>query len=320
MKIIIILLCITSLLSSSIPYSDAVPELDRERSYEKADFILYGEILSVDVLSESIQTQDKNNYQETPGHAIYSIKIHHFLKNSLDTEIINAYGEYIEFPHGMSYTPALYQIGDDIEFYIYIVNETDSSHEYQIDVAASRNIPDECNYDLQPDKTAWLFNTHTCSWEQIATNENFDESICGLGTELHDGQCYGIVEAEPSQGDCLIATASYGSELAPQVQMLREIRDNTLLNTESGKIFMNGFNTVYYLFSPQIAQLEDEHPIFKETVKLFTTPMITTLSIMTLAHEDSEFDVLFLGASTIGLIVGMYVVAPITIIRFFVNG
>jgi len=313
MKIIIILLCMISLLSLSIPYSDAVPELDRERSYEKADFILYGEILSVDVLSESIQTQDKNNYQETPGQAIYSIKIHHFLKNSSDTEIINAYGEYLKFPHGMSFTPALYQIGDDMEFYIYKVNETDSSHEYQIDVVSSRIIPDECNYDLPPDETMWLFNTHTCSWEQITTNENFDESICGPGTELHDGQCYGIEKAESVQGDCLIATASYGSELSPQVQMLREIRDNTLLNTESGKVFMNGFNSIYYSFSPQIAQLENDNPIFKESVKLFITPMITTLSIMTLA-QDSEFDVIFLGLSTIGLIVGMYIVAPITII------
>ena len=35
-------------------------------------------------------------------------------------------------------------------------------------------------------------------------------------------------------GGCLIATATYGSEMAPQVQQLRELRDNQLLNTESG--------------------------------------------------------------------------------------
>ena len=43
-------------------------------------------------------------------------------------------------------------------------------------------------------------------------------------------------------GGCLIATASYGSELAPQVQQLRELRDNTILQTESGSAFMVGFN------------------------------------------------------------------------------
>ncbi len=149
-----------------------------------------------------------------------------------------------------------------------------------------------------------------CTWQEIPE--------CIEGTIYAEGSCGAIYLNGPpshSTGDCLIATASYGSELAPQVQMLREIRDNTLLNTESGKIFMNGFNTIYYSFSPQVAQLENENPIFKEAVKLFITPMITTLSIMTFAQEDSESDVIILGISTIGLIVGMYVVAPIVVIH-----
>jgi len=144
-----------------------------------------------------------------------------------------------------------------------------------------------------------------------------EENLCGRGTLLIDGKCqpdYSDKELETDfHGDCLIATASYGSELAPQVQMLREIRDNTLLNTESGKIFMNGFNTIYYSFSPQIAQLENENSLFKETVKVFITPMITALSIMTLA-DDTEFQVITLGISTIGLIIGMYVVAPVVLV------
>ncbi|MBI2111903.1 MAG: copper-binding protein, partial [Nitrosarchaeum sp.] len=52
------------------------------------------------------------------------------------------------------------------------------------------------------------------------------------------------------ENGCLIATATFGSELAPQVQQLREIRDNSLLQTESGKLFMNSFNDFYYSFSP----------------------------------------------------------------------
>lgn len=73
-----------------------------------------------------------------------------------------------------------------------------------------------------------------------------------------------ISEENPeSGGGCLIATATYGTELAPQVQMLREIRDNSLIQTQSGKNFMNGFNAFYYSFSPAIADLERENPIFK---------------------------------------------------------
>ncbi|NNM36429.1 MAG: hypothetical protein HKO48_04870, partial [Nitrosopumilus sp.] len=68
-------------------------------------------------------------------------------------------------------------------------------------------------------------------------------------------------------GGCLIATAAYGSEMAPQVQLLREIRDNQLLNTNSGVSFMTGFNSLYYSFSPYIADMERQSPVFKEMVK-----------------------------------------------------
>ena len=58
-------------------------------------------------------------------------------------------------------------------------------------------------------------------------------------------------EIESSEGGgCLIATAAFGSEMAPQVQFLRELRDNTVMTTQSGTTFMTGFNQFYYSFSP----------------------------------------------------------------------
>ena len=95
-------------------------------------------------------------------------------------------------------------------------------------------------------------------------------------------------ESSEEGGGCLIATAAYGSELAPQVQMLREIRDNQLMNTESGSAFMSTFNEAYYSFSPYIADFEREHPLFKEAVKAGLTPMISTLAIMESAETESE--------------------------------
>ena len=111
-------------------------------------------------------------------------------------------------------------------------------------------------------------------------------------------------------GGCLIATASYGTELAPQVQLLREIRDNTVMSTSTGASFMTGFNQLYYSFSPTIADLERENPMFQETVRAFITPMISTLSIMTLAENGNEAEVLGLGISVIALNLGMYIAAP----------
>ena len=115
-------------------------------------------------------------------------------------------------------------------------------------------------------------------------------------------------ESSEEGGGCLIATAAYGSELAPQVQMLREIRDNQLMNTESGSAFMTTFNEAYYSFSPIIADMERESPIFKEIVKAGLTPMLSTLAIMENAETESE--VLGLGLSVIALNLGMYIAAP----------
>ena len=119
---------------------------------------------------------------------------------------------------------------------------------------------------------------------------------------------------DTSRGGCLIATATYGTELAPQVQQLRELRDNTLLQTNSGSAFMESFNQFYYSFSPTIADWERQNPMFKEAVKLAITPLLTSLSILNYVDIDSEAEVLGYGISLILLNVGMYFVAPAVII------
>lgn len=123
-----------------------------------------------------------------------------------------------------------------------------------------------------------------------------------------------IDDASDEDGSCIIATAAYGSELAPQVQLLREVRDNVLFSTSSGTSFMSLFNALYYSFSPTIADLERQSPVFKETVKLAITPMLSTLSILNYANIDSEGDMLGYGIGIILLNVGMYFVVPAIII------
>ena len=113
-------------------------------------------------------------------------------------------------------------------------------------------------------------------------------------------------------GGCLIATATYGSELTPQVQQLRELRDNQLLQTESGSAFMSSFNEMYYSFSPYIADMERENPVFKEIVKAGLTQMLSTLTIMESA--ETEIEVLSIGISVIMLNLGMYFGVPAIVI------
>ena len=143
---------------------------------------------------------------------------------------------------------------------------------------------------------------------------------CGPGTEPDaNGICQVVEKPEPKPatpaddrgGGCLIATAVYGSELAPQVQLLREVRDGTLYSTASGASFMAGFNQMYYYFSPTVADWERQNPAFKEVVRAAITPMLSSLSIMTLADQGSEAEVLGYGISVIILNLGMYIAAPV---------
>ena len=131
-----------------------------------------------------------------------------------------------------------------------------------------------------------------------------------------DGSSY--YENTSEGGGCLIATAAFGSEMSPQVQQLRELRDNVVMQTTSGHAFMTGFNQVYYSFSPYVADFERENIVFKETVKVALTPMLTSFSILSHVPIDTEQEMLGYGIGVILLNIGKYFVAPavlITVLR-----
>ena len=140
---------------------------------------------------------------------------------------------------------------------------------------------------------------------QGSTEETFGEILI-------NGNCSSNLQTnnDSEGGGCLIATATYGSEMAPQVQQLREIRDTKLLTTQSGTAFVSSFNEFYYYFSPTIADYERQNPAFKEFVKLAITPMIATLSILNYVDIDSEEQVLGYGISLIALNALMYFGIP----------
>ena len=146
--------------------------------------------------------------------------------------------------------------------------------------------------------------------QQIMAQNTTDEPF---GDVLINGSCTSEFGAGNGEGGgCLIATAAFGSELAPQVQQLREIRDNKLLQTKSGTSFITSFNEIYYSFSPIIADYERENPVFKEMVKIAITPMISSLSILNHVDMDSDAKVLGYGISLIMLNGLMYVGIPVT--------
>jgi len=193
-------------------------------------------------------------------------------------------------------------------------------------------------FDLNSDRTEFVFTNTALQDKVVNTDESMDEIIFGTGfgciTDLEigpDGLLYIVSLSEgtifrmipqsmaadsvsSNESGCLIATATFGSELASQVQFLREIRDNTVLSTASGTSFMTAFNAFYYSFSPAVADIERQNPVFKETVKIAITPLLSSLSLLQYVDIDSEAEMLGYGISIILLNVGMYFVTPLIII------
>lgn len=77
--------------------------------------------------------------------------------------------------------------------------------------------------------------------------------------------------------DCFIASAAYGSDLAPEIQLLREFRDDVLLKSRYRRAF-EGLLEVYYSFSPAIAHRMENNEAFKDVMKrTLVRPTVETL-------------------------------------------
>ena len=115
---------------------------------------------------------------------------------------------------------------------------------------------------------------------------------------------------------CLIATAAFGSEIAPQVQALREFRDGFVVKTFAGESFMKAFNAFYYSWSPYVAQAEYENPILRNIVKLSIYPLIYSLEFSRVVAQPfsmaPELAVLISGVVA-SFLIGLIYISPISV-------
>jgi len=201
-----------------------------------------------------------------------------------------------DYPGGIELKPAVYATE---------VNEEKPQGNILFIITMKKTI--HLNIAPNDDPALWV------DWNEVGGTTDQPQSIA----EQTDGADTKL-QTQTEGGGCLIATATFGSELTPQVQMLREIRDNMVLQTQSGASFMTGFNQLYYSFSPTIADWERQNPAFKELVKLTITPMLTSLSILSYVDIDSEAQMIGYGVGIILLNAVMYFAAPalaITILK-----
>jgi tetratricopeptide (TPR) repeat protein len=95
--------------------------------------------------------------------------------------------------------------------------------------------------------------------------ENFEKAINYAGEESELGLiCAAELEkTKQKKSGCFIATAVYGTPYAKEVVLLKEFRDNWLLNYYFGRIFVK----FYYSISPTIANKISKSNILKVITK-----------------------------------------------------
>jgi peptide/nickel transport system substrate-binding protein len=126
-----------------------------------------------------------------------------------------------------------------------------------------------------------------------------------------------------STSPCVIATATYGSELTPQVQFLRSFRDNRVLQTFAGSQFMAVFNSFYYSFSPDVADSIRGNDPLRAVMQVILYPLVGVLQvsegIFSLLSFNPEVAVVLTGCVASVLLAVMYLVPWALLLSYIRN-
>lgn len=140
------------------------------------------------------------------------------------------------------------------------------------------------------------------------------------GDEDYEGATSAPASFEVVDKGCVIATSSYGSELALEVQFLRGFRENTVYSTFAGSNFMVAFNAFYYSWSPTIAGQIWGSEVLQGIGRVLISPLLGILHVSTLVNSavgfGSEVGIIIAGL-TASVLIGVVYFAPITAVALY---
>lgn len=145
-------------------------------------------------------------------------------------------------------------------------------------------------------------------------------------SQVRDAESAAEARAEAKdQGfsDCLIVTATFGSPMASEVQLVRNFRDDTIRQDYLGSRYITALNAMYYSFSPAVARAIDENPSAKPVMRLVLAPLIGIVllsqgvySLMSFSPGFATVVFIILG----GALVGLVYILPVLLSALWVAG
>jgi hypothetical protein len=117
---------------------------------------------------------------------------------------------------------------------------------------------------------------------------------------------------------CVLAVSVSGSSLASTAQSLRQFRENDVMTTYLGRLFMTAFNSFYYSWSPSLAGSIRNSTIDRTAVRYFAFPILTILvgseSVYGVFGGSPELGVLIAGLFASALIGIVYLGIPLVLV------
>jgi hypothetical protein len=140
-----------------------------------------------------------------------------------------------------------------------VINPSEGTHLYPLGAEVSLVAePDEGRQFVR-----WLGDVSTIA------------NVAAPSTTITVDRPYSIIAVFSGGGGCFIATVAYGTPMAEEIQVLRELRDEYLLNSPVGEALVE----FYYKVSPPLAEFITEHPSLKPIVRAGLLPAVALSTV-----------------------------------------
>lgn len=226
---------------------------------------------------------------------------------------LNAYPPFISISQGGSGTVSI--TGSSISGYADTVT------------ISAVDLPNDVTYSVEPNRVSILAGENASSTLMLQATSNATPRTAAITFQASDGTIAHSVSilltianttGPPAKPQCLVATATFGSQLSPQVELLRRYRDS-VVSSRTGASFLLMFNAWYYSFSPDVAGYIGDHSNARWVMKGVLYPLIGSLTLSSELYSAlsayPEYATLLSGLLASSTIGAFYIGLPLSIIK-----